>query len=34
MQVNALDHVNIITDQLDATATFYAQLLNLERRDF
>ena len=33
MQVNALDHVNIITDQLDATATFYAQLLNLERRD-
>ena len=33
MQVNALDHVNIITDQLDATAEFYAALLNLERRD-
>ncbi len=33
MQVNALDHVNIITDQLDATAKFYASLLDLERRD-
>jgi catechol 2,3-dioxygenase-like lactoylglutathione lyase family enzyme len=33
MQVNALDHVNIITDQLDATAEFYARLLDLERRD-
>ena len=28
MQVNALDHVNIITDRLDATAEFYAALLN------
>jgi catechol 2,3-dioxygenase-like lactoylglutathione lyase family enzyme len=33
MHVNALDHVNIITDQLDATAEFYARLLDLERRD-
>lgn len=33
MHVNALDHVNIITDRLDETATFYAGLLGLERRD-
>lgn len=33
MQVNALDHVNIITDDLDGTARFYEALLNLERRD-
>lgn len=33
MNVNALDHVNIITDDLDGTATFYATLLGLERRD-
>ncbi|GGZ93253.1 VOC family protein [Novosphingobium arvoryzae] len=33
MQVNALDHVNIITDRLDETARFYAALLDLERRD-
>ena len=33
MQVNALDHVNIITDRLDETAEFYRELLNLERRD-
>ena len=33
MQVNALDHVNIITDRLDETADFYARLLDLERRD-
>jgi 4-hydroxyphenylpyruvate dioxygenase-like putative hemolysin len=33
MHVNALDHVNIITDKLDETADFYAALLNLERRD-
>ena len=33
MHVNALDHVNIITDRLDATAEFYKVLLNLERRD-
>ena len=33
MQVNALDHVNIITDRLDETAGFYAALLGLERRD-
>ncbi|MEZ5743309.1 MAG: VOC family protein [Sphingomonadaceae bacterium] len=33
MKVNALDHVNIITDDLDATATFYEELLGLDRRD-
>ena len=33
MQVNALDHVNIITDKLEESAAFYAALLDLERRD-
>lgn len=33
MRVEALDHVNIITDRLDETADFYAALLGLERRD-
>jgi catechol 2,3-dioxygenase-like lactoylglutathione lyase family enzyme len=33
MKVNALDHVNIITSDLDATAQFYAELLDLDRRD-
>lgn len=33
MPVNALDHVNIITDDLDGTSRFYAELLDLERRD-
>lgn len=33
MQVNALDHVNIITDKLDDTCRFYHELLGLERRD-
>ncbi len=33
MQVERLDHVNIITDRLDDTARFYATLLGLERRD-
>lgn len=33
MQVEALDHVNIITDRLEETARFYAELLDLERRD-
>lgn len=33
MRVNRLDHVNIITDQLDATADFYSALLGLERRN-
>lgn len=33
MHVEALDHVNIITDDLDGTAAFYADLLGLERRD-
>jgi len=33
MQVQALDHINIITDRLDDTADFYADLLGLERRD-
>jgi len=33
MKVNALDHINIITADLDATCDFYAELLSLERRD-
>jgi catechol 2,3-dioxygenase-like lactoylglutathione lyase family enzyme len=33
MKVNALDHVNIITPDLDGTCVFYAELLGLERRD-
>jgi catechol 2,3-dioxygenase-like lactoylglutathione lyase family enzyme len=33
MIVERLDHVNIITDQLAATARFYAELLDLEERD-
>lgn len=33
MKVEALDHVNIITDDLDKTADFYGSLLGLERRD-
>lgn len=33
MQVEALDHVNIITDKLDETAQFYADVLDLDRRD-
>lgn len=33
MHVNALDHVNIITADLDGSARFYATLLGLERRN-
>lgn len=33
MQVNALDHVNIIAADLDRSARFYVDLLDLERRD-
>lgn len=33
MTVNALDHVNIITDDLDGTARFYVELFALEQRD-
>jgi catechol 2,3-dioxygenase-like lactoylglutathione lyase family enzyme len=33
MNVEALDHVNIITDKLDETAEFYGKLLGLVRRD-
>ncbi len=33
MKVNALDHVNIITDDLDGTAHFYAELFGLDQRD-
>jgi catechol 2,3-dioxygenase-like lactoylglutathione lyase family enzyme len=33
MKVNALDHVNIITADLDGTARFYAEVLDLDRRD-
>ena len=33
MNVEALDHVNIITDRLDETADFYGKLLGLVRKD-
>ena len=33
MPVQALDHINIIAADLDATCVFYAELLDLERRD-
>ena len=33
MNVDALDHVNIITDRLDETAEFYGNLLGLVRKD-
>jgi catechol 2,3-dioxygenase-like lactoylglutathione lyase family enzyme len=33
MRVNALDHVNVITGDLDGTARYYAELFGLERRD-
>ena len=33
MKVEALDHINIITNDLHGTADFYASLLGLERRD-
>jgi 4-hydroxyphenylpyruvate dioxygenase-like putative hemolysin len=33
MQVNALDHVNIITDDLEGTARFYTEMFDLERRN-
>lgn len=33
MTVNALDHLNIIAEDLDGTARFYADVLGLERRD-
>jgi catechol 2,3-dioxygenase-like lactoylglutathione lyase family enzyme len=33
MTVQALDHVNIITADLDGSCAFYAELLDLERRD-
>ncbi|MXO70744.1 VOC family protein [Alteraurantiacibacter buctensis] len=33
MKVEALDHVNIITGDLDGSARFYEELLGLERRD-
>jgi catechol 2,3-dioxygenase-like lactoylglutathione lyase family enzyme len=33
MKVNALDHVNIITGDLDGTARFYADVFDLDRRN-
>lgn len=33
MKVNGLDHVNIITHDLEGTARFYTELLDLDRRD-
>ena len=32
MKVNTLDHVNIVTGDLDGTARFYGELLGLDRR--
>ena len=33
MTIAAIDHVNIITDDLDRAARFYADVFGLERRD-
>jgi catechol 2,3-dioxygenase-like lactoylglutathione lyase family enzyme len=33
MRVNALDHVNIATDDVPGTARFYAEVLGLDARD-
>ena len=33
MRVEALDHVNVITADVEGTARFYAELLDLEPRD-
>jgi catechol 2,3-dioxygenase-like lactoylglutathione lyase family enzyme len=33
MRIKALDHVNVIAVDLDATARFYAEIFGLERRD-
>lgn len=33
MHIEALDHVNIITADLDGTARFYAEVFGLERRN-
>lgn len=33
MHVDALDHINIITADLEGTVRFYAELLDLEPRD-
>lgn len=33
MQVSAIDHVNIITNDLDGTASFYEGVLGLKRTD-
>ena len=33
MKIHGLDHVNILTDHLDDSVSFYARLLGLEKRD-
>jgi catechol 2,3-dioxygenase-like lactoylglutathione lyase family enzyme len=33
MHVEAIDHVNIITEDLEATASFFAEVLGLDRRN-
>ena len=33
MKVNTLDHVNVIAEDLEASARFYAEVLGLERRN-
>lgn len=33
MRINALDHVNVIATDLEATARYYVEIFGLERRD-
>ena len=33
MRINALDHVNVIAGDLEATARYYSEVFGLERRD-
>lgn len=33
MKVNALDHINIITADMDGTAAFYGEMFGLDRRN-
>lgn len=33
MQVKALDHVNVVTENMEATTAFYSAILGLERRN-
>ncbi|WP_369015638.1 VOC family protein, partial [Dactylosporangium matsuzakiense] len=33
MRINGIDHVNLLTDDLDASAAFYELVLGLARSD-